>query len=246
MSHSCIPPRGHCPAQLWGSHGYGEPGGLQLLDGGAWIQPNCAPGLPAVSPFPSPPQPHPHPHNGLGPTRAQHTHICSVSLPVSPESHLRRGRNSGRGITNLFTSFQNIPKAGGRGGLKRGKAGAGGEGAGERGPGRSLTLGPAPQGSDSCPTYPGQTGSCGWGGALNTLPRVPSGVSVQRPGPGHRKLQRTPVPAAQSPRAPGEPPAGLSHWLSMSPPAVPGRAAGTFLTFQAVPTNYATGPRPVG
>lgn len=35
----------------------------------------------------------------------------------------------------------------------------------------------------------------------------------------------------------------LGPWLQMSPPAVPGRVAGTFLTFRALPVDYAMGTR---
>lgn len=53
------------------SHGCREPGGLQLLDGRAWMRPNCAPGLPAASPSPPPsrrwlPTPQRESSNSLG------------------------------------------------------------------------------------------------------------------------------------------------------------------------------------
>lgn len=60
------------------------------------------------------------------PMRTEHPSICSFSFPISPERHLRRGRNSGREDINLFTSFQNTAKAGGGGGLKRREPGLGG------------------------------------------------------------------------------------------------------------------------
>lgn len=47
-------PVAHCPAHSQDSHGCREPGGLQLLDGGGWMRPNRAPGLPAASPSPPP------------------------------------------------------------------------------------------------------------------------------------------------------------------------------------------------